>query len=97
MILKFTAYINNNDCTIRVLCTCLAEIYDKNIIFCTLSTSLGDFCWVAFRGRVRKMVWRTSKSSNPSHKFVSNKQERYKELTLLFKVHHGKKKPIMQI
>ena len=38
------------------------------------------------------MVWRTSKSSNPSHKFVSNKQERYKELTLLFKVHQGKKR-----
>ena len=40
MILKFTAYIDNNDYAIRVLCTCLAEIYDKNIIFCTLSTTL---------------------------------------------------------
>ena len=38
------------------------------------------------------MVWRTSKSSNPSDKFISNKQERYKELTLLFKVHQGKKR-----
>ena len=44
MIFKFTVYVNNNDYTIRVLCTCLAEIYDKNIIFCTLSTSVGDFC-----------------------------------------------------
>ena len=40
------------------------------------------------------MVWRTSKSSNPSHKFISNKQERYKELTLLFKVHQGKKRAL---
>ena len=38
------------------------------------------------------MVWRASKSSNPSHKFISNKQERYKELTLLFNIHHGKKR-----